>query len=197
MGSRGEHLLDRHGVRHDLGVDPRLAHPAGDELGVLGAEVDDEDQVVFGGQAGPFEAMSSSASGSSLSAENGPKFLGPSRNPAGKASLEARRPGAFSLPGRVFAVQAAAWTVRARPSSLPGRALDDFSRALRDRAGIRRLRQTLDDRQPQRRRGVASGTAGSFGATGSIALVRPTRAPGAGRARPCWARTTSPAPPGR
>ena len=33
---------------HDLGVDPRLAHPAGDELRVLGAEVDDEDRLVHG-----------------------------------------------------------------------------------------------------------------------------------------------------
>ena len=30
------------GVRHDLGVDARLAHAAGDQLGVLRAEVDDE-----------------------------------------------------------------------------------------------------------------------------------------------------------
>ena len=40
----GQHLLDRHRVRHDLGVDLRLAHAAGDQLGVLGAEVDDEDR---------------------------------------------------------------------------------------------------------------------------------------------------------
>ncbi len=32
----------RDGVRDDLGVHARLAHPAGDELGVLGAEVDDQ-----------------------------------------------------------------------------------------------------------------------------------------------------------
>ena len=42
-----EHLGDRHGVRHDLGVDPRLTDAAGDELGVLRPEVDDEDQVVL------------------------------------------------------------------------------------------------------------------------------------------------------
>ncbi len=30
-------------VRDDLGVDLQLADPAGDQLGVLGAEVDDED----------------------------------------------------------------------------------------------------------------------------------------------------------
>ncbi len=44
----GEHLLDRHVVRHDLGVDPGLAHTARDQLGVLGAEVDDQDQVMVG-----------------------------------------------------------------------------------------------------------------------------------------------------
>ena len=43
----GEHLGHRHRVRHDLGVDPRLAHAAGDQLGVLRPEVDDEDQVVL------------------------------------------------------------------------------------------------------------------------------------------------------
>ena len=43
-GSLAQHLRDRHRVRHDLGVDPGLAHPAGDQLGVLGAEVDDEDR---------------------------------------------------------------------------------------------------------------------------------------------------------
>ena len=34
---------------HDLGVDAQLAHPAGDELGVLRAEVDDEDGVLVAG----------------------------------------------------------------------------------------------------------------------------------------------------
>ena len=38
----GQHLGDRHVVRHDLGVDVGLADPARDQLGVLGAEVDDE-----------------------------------------------------------------------------------------------------------------------------------------------------------
>ena len=42
-----QHLGDRHGVGHDLGVDPRLAHAPRDELGVLRPEVDDEDQVVL------------------------------------------------------------------------------------------------------------------------------------------------------
>jgi len=35
-------LLDRSVVADDLGVDVRLAHAAGDQLGVLRAEVDDE-----------------------------------------------------------------------------------------------------------------------------------------------------------
>ena len=46
-GCRGQHLGHRHRVRHDLGVDLGLADPAGDQLGVLGAEVDDEDQIVL------------------------------------------------------------------------------------------------------------------------------------------------------
>jgi hypothetical protein len=41
----GEHLLDRERVRHDLRVHLRLAHPARDELGVLRAEVDDDDRA--------------------------------------------------------------------------------------------------------------------------------------------------------
>lgn len=41
----GEHLRHRHGGRHDLAVDPGLSDPAGDELGVLCAEVDYEDDV--------------------------------------------------------------------------------------------------------------------------------------------------------
>ncbi len=41
-GVAGEHLRDRHRVRNDLGVDPRLTYPTRDELRVLGAEVDHE-----------------------------------------------------------------------------------------------------------------------------------------------------------
>ena len=47
FGLLGQHLRDRHGVRHDLGVDAGLAHPSGDELGVLRPEVDHQDQVVL------------------------------------------------------------------------------------------------------------------------------------------------------
>ena len=46
FGRRATISATRGGVRHDLGVDPRLADPAGDQLGVLGAEVDHHDQVV-------------------------------------------------------------------------------------------------------------------------------------------------------
>ena len=35
--------------RHDLRIDPLLPHAPGDELGHLGAEIDDEDLVVGGG----------------------------------------------------------------------------------------------------------------------------------------------------
>ena len=47
----GEHLGHRHRVRHDLGVDAGLPHPAGDQLGVLGTEVDDQDRTVSHGRA--------------------------------------------------------------------------------------------------------------------------------------------------
>ncbi len=42
-GLRSATSAARDPVRDDLGVDLQLAHPAGDQLGVLGAEVDDED----------------------------------------------------------------------------------------------------------------------------------------------------------
>ena len=32
-------------VRNDLRIHPRLAHPPGDQLGVLGAEIDDENRM--------------------------------------------------------------------------------------------------------------------------------------------------------
>ena len=41
----GEHLRHRHVVGDDLGVDPGLADAAGDNLGVLRPEVDDEDAI--------------------------------------------------------------------------------------------------------------------------------------------------------
>ncbi len=38
-------------VGHDLGVHPQLTYTAGDQLGVLGPEVDDQDHLVGGGGA--------------------------------------------------------------------------------------------------------------------------------------------------
>ena len=46
LGTARADLLRRDGVRNDLGVDAALAHPAGDELRVLRAEVDDQHHVV-------------------------------------------------------------------------------------------------------------------------------------------------------
>ena len=48
-GPAGGDLGGGDAVRDDLGVDRQLAHPTGDELGVLGAEVDDEDGVLVAG----------------------------------------------------------------------------------------------------------------------------------------------------
>ena len=45
LGSAGEHVGDRHVAGDDLRVHVRLAHAPGDQLRVLGAEVDDEDGV--------------------------------------------------------------------------------------------------------------------------------------------------------
>ena len=47
----GQHLRHRHGGGDDLGVHVALAHPAGDQLRVLRAEVDDEDGVKATGHA--------------------------------------------------------------------------------------------------------------------------------------------------
>ncbi len=44
-GAEGADGVRVHVVGVQLAVDPRLAHPAGDELGVLGPEVEDEDAV--------------------------------------------------------------------------------------------------------------------------------------------------------
>src|SRR5438874_2268572 len=44
-GPPGPDLLGRDRVRHDLRIHVRVTHPPGDELGVLGTEVDDQDGV--------------------------------------------------------------------------------------------------------------------------------------------------------
>ena len=41
----GEQLIHRGGIRDDFGVDVAFAHPARDQLRVLGAEVDDQNRV--------------------------------------------------------------------------------------------------------------------------------------------------------
>ena len=45
LGLAGQHLRDGHVPGHDLRIDVRLADPPGDQLRVLGAEVDDQDGV--------------------------------------------------------------------------------------------------------------------------------------------------------
>ena len=57
-GPPGQHLRHRHRVRDDLAVDARLADPPGDQLGVLRAEVDDEDRRV---EPGRHESATTSA----------------------------------------------------------------------------------------------------------------------------------------
>ena len=46
----GEDFGGRHRVRDDLGVHPSLTDAARDQLRVLRSEVDDEDEVMVGGQ---------------------------------------------------------------------------------------------------------------------------------------------------
>ncbi len=46
-------LLDREVPRHDLRIHVALAHPPGDELGVLRAEIHDQDRVMSGAGRGP------------------------------------------------------------------------------------------------------------------------------------------------
>ena len=50
-GRAGRQLGGGDGVGDDLAVDVGLAHPPGDQLGVLGAEVDDEDGVELLGRS--------------------------------------------------------------------------------------------------------------------------------------------------
>jgi hypothetical protein len=44
----GTHLVGRDVARHDLGIHVQIAHAAGDELPVLGAEIDDDDNLLRG-----------------------------------------------------------------------------------------------------------------------------------------------------
>ena len=182
-----QHLLDRHRVRDDLGVDPRLADPAGDELGVLRAEVDDEDQVVFGGQPGAFRR--GDLGGPPAYRRSGslsrPKFLAPRpRNPGpGPVVRKVRDPVALlpPRPGLSYVlVRSCVDCLRARPSLPPRSGPESCSRGARPgRSGTRaRSGRRPDDRQPQRRGGRGRAPPG--------AAARPARAartpsPSAGR----------------
>ncbi len=44
----GAHLVGRDVARHDLGIHVQIAHATGDELPVLGAEIDDDDNLLRG-----------------------------------------------------------------------------------------------------------------------------------------------------
>ena len=45
-GGQRAHLVGGDVARHDLGVHVQIAHAAGDELPVLGPEIDDDDQLL-------------------------------------------------------------------------------------------------------------------------------------------------------
>jgi hypothetical protein len=141
-------LLGRDGVRHDLAVDLRLAHAAGDELGVLGAEVDDEHGVFgrCGVRAHPAQATGadrcserpnlapSTAGGApARRSEQGAPTLSPAPGapcacraappscPQPPSSSPAARPGGRSAVRRPCAADAARASCR-RPGAVPRRA---------------------------------------------------------------------------
>ena len=72
-----EHLGDGHRVRHDLGVDPRLPHAPRDQLGVLGPEVDDEDQVVLCRLRHAAESIETSLPEIASGPDRGGRVIGP------------------------------------------------------------------------------------------------------------------------
>ena len=80
LGVLGQHLGGGHGGGDDLGVDVALPHPAGDQLRVLRAEVDDEDGVEASGHADHL----------SLRAFDGIPLL---REPPSLAGADQRKPG--------------------------------------------------------------------------------------------------------
>ena len=84
-----EHLGHRHRVRHDLGVDLGLAHPPGDQLGVLRPEVDDEDQVVL--RHGPSLSRARDTGRSLIGASGGP--LDPGQRDRGPGPIGEGGPG--------------------------------------------------------------------------------------------------------
>ena len=135
-GLPGQHLRDRHGVRDDLGVDLGLAHPTGDQLGVLGSEIDDENEVVVGQDEPSRRASKVSTSLPEIFS----RFCAGAHNPGMWASLgQSEIRLQCSLPGRIsISVRAAAdspgpglppspagpWVVRSmrQGPSPPGRA---------------------------------------------------------------------------
>ena len=175
FGLPREHLRDRHRVRHDLGVDPGLAHPAGDQLGVLRAEVDDEDQVVFGGHAvtrprrtGAYRPVARRGPQRRRTPNQGPTGEGgwpsPDRSRADRAWVSGPgRRGSLTVP--------ALPPLQRRPG--PGRVPTPSS------AELSRRRRWAAAGPPAR----ASGTAGAAGATGSIRRT-PPRAAGRGSGSP-------------
>ena len=203
-----QHLRDRHRVRDDLGVDPGLADPAGDELGVLRAEVDDEDQVVFGAQAQDLSGLRTD--GQSI----GRRFSRRTRvTPPGHRRCSGRDPDSSFPPRPGLESKQLRGLSRARSPSLPTgpwvisgpagprrycreggfRARNRAAGSnRRERGGVRRRRRSGAAAPPARSGARRGGPA----APGRPAR-RPTRAAAAGPPRPCWARTTSPAPPGR
>ncbi|GAA3088231.1 hypothetical protein GCM10020254_36090 [Streptomyces goshikiensis] len=100
LGVLGQHLGHGHGAGHDLAVDPCLADAAGDELGVLGAEVDDENRVrgaVVGGGGGFWH-------GAGLPAEEGVVLSILTGGPGGPLRLTIRVQGHAGAPVRPYRV---------------------------------------------------------------------------------------------
>ena len=206
----GQHLGDRHRVRHDLGVDPRLAHPAGDQLGVLGPEVDDEDQVVVGhavdlrgrrrARRGPPTPYRRPARERARARPARERWPGPER-PAAAARQppghDRARPGRED--GRALTRRRSAHRTDEPPWASPSRGpgVDAASRTARGDGRDPPGSADPDDRQPQGRRGGLAGPPGASGRDRRDPLVRRAERAGAGRPRPCWARTPSPARPGR
>src|SRR5690606_29644384 len=120
-GVLGDDLLDRHGARHDLAVDPRLADATGDELGVLRAEVDDQDGAgrVGSGSRRGHDVPSGGGAGACASRLYRGKPTGPSapvssRQPP-SAPVSPSGPGWTRARGAAYLPPCS----RTRPSSLP------------------------------------------------------------------------------
>ena len=97
-------------VGHDLAVDVRLADPAGDELGVLGAEVDDEDGPVLGGDRVGRRLM------------RGPRRAPRRARPSGTPSASRSRTTPSTCAGRPIRLVRPSWSVRRAEQDLLERA---------------------------------------------------------------------------